>query len=215
MKFALNDTNGKRTVYRMRALSELTLADWMTLNGGPMPEDKYAAAIEAVARLTTAPASKLRRLPVVELERLVDVAVKAIDAGNKAQQQEPPTSFTHGGITYTVPQDLEQVSFAQWFDLTEVHLPRVEREVDAYATCIAVLCLPEGQEYEGAKMDARRQELLAMDMVTALRIAAFFFGRSERFRNAMHQHLSSLRTSALRSLVPVGKSSQPATAPSA
>jgi hypothetical protein len=215
MKFALNDTNGKRTDYRMRPLSELTLADWMTLNGNPMPDDKYAAAIEAVARLTTAPASKLRRLPVGELERLVDVAVKAIDAGTKAQQDAPPTSFAHKGITYVVPQDLEQVSYAQWFDLTEVHLPRVEREVDAYAVSIAVLCLPDGEEYEGAKMDARRTDLLGMDMVTALRIAAFFFGRSERFRNAMHQHLSSLRTSALRSLGLVAKSSAPATAPSA
>lgn len=215
MKFALNDTNGKRTVYRMRALSELTLADWMTLNGGPMPENRYEAMIEAVSRLTSAPASKLRRMAVGEMEKLEAMAGKVVEAAMMAQKEPPPTSFTHAGFTYTVPQDLEQVSFAQWFDLTEVHLPRVEREVDAYATCIAVLCLPEGQEYEGAKMDARRQELLGMDMVTALRIAAFFFDRSERFRNAMHQHLSSLRTSALRSLVPVGKSSQPATAPSA
>lgn len=215
MKFALNDTTGKRTVYRMRPLSELTLADWMTLNGNPMPDDKYAAAIEAVARLTTAPASKLRRLPVGELERLIEAASVAVDKGTKAQQQEPPTSFTHKGVTYMVPQDLEQVSYAQWFDLTEVHLPRVEREVDAYAICIAVLCLPDGEEYDGAKMDARRAELLGMDMVTALRIAAFFFGRSERFRSAMNQHLSSLRTSALRSLGLVAGSSQPATAPSA
>lgn len=192
--------------YRLREPSELTLSDWAHFNSDPWPADEAAAldhVVGILSRLTTAPKGQLKRVRVGDLERAVTLVTDSVAAAVKAQQADPPASFTFGGVTYQVPSDLEDVDFERWHTFTAI-LRGVDKEVDAYAFSLACLAIGPN-EFDASTVGERAEAFKAMPMMQALTVCAFFFGSSERYRSAMTGWSRSLVTSVMQQIAPMLK----------
>lgn len=212
MKFKIE---GK--TYELKGFDRMTMSDWDGLYGEPIPDDlkAYEKLIEMVSRMTGAPKTKLRKVKPKDMEALLVHMAKSASAMNEAGQKEPPKSFTHKGVEYIVPQDLEQeTTYGQWFDLTEVFLPRSEKAIDSHLYSLAVLCTPKGKEYDAADVDMRRALFMKLPVRVGLSVCGFFFDRSQRYRSAISHYLSEKVTSVLRTVEQEVKSSAPVTEPS-
>lgn len=197
--------------YRLRGPDELTLGDWGPINSEPWPDDPAKAhdhLVGIIARLTTAPASKIRKARVGDLEGAVGMITDVLDKAMRASKADPVTEFTHDGKRYIVPADLEDVEFERWHAFTNV-LKGVDKEVDAYAYALACLCLGP-DEFDVGQLTPLAESMKGAPLLQSLGVCAFFFASSERYRNAMMGWSRSLLTSALR--LPVLTASHPATA---
>ena len=76
-------------------------------------------------------------------------------------------------------------------------LPQAKTEADLMAATCAVLCLPDGEEYDGEKALERMRKFDALPIATALRINAFFFESSSAFRTVMGRCISLYLNSKL------------------
>ena len=196
----ITEQDGKRTVYRVKPLEEITIADWRGLTHPPIEAtDPFDIAVELVARHCTLPKSKLRRIAASDMYRLMEVISTEAEkiAAHKAKVALilGIRHFTHGGIKYNVPQDLEnEVTFGQFEDLEKVLLPQCETDADMHRAICASLCLPEGEEYDGGKVMERMAAFETLPVMTAMEVYAFFFGNSERFEHLTSRCLSQMLT---------------------
>lgn len=201
----ITDANGKRKVYRVKPFEELTIADWRALTVPSIEaEDAASMTIELVSRHCTIPKAVLRKMPYNEVSRLLDAMSANVDRlakeRTKAEQALDITTFTFDGVTYTVPQDVEQdATFGQWEDLNKVLLPKCETDADMHAAICACLCTPQGEAYDGAKVMDRMASFERLPIAIALKVYAFFFANSERFRSDTLRCLSRMMTSRLHS----------------
>lgn len=200
------DIEGKQ--FTLKSPGEVTLGDWADLTNIEVTgEDDTEANIELVKRHTKIPKKLLRKLPMSEADKLIaavaDIMTEAMTIRSK--EFEVPTEYTFKGMTYTVPHDLEkQTVSGQWWDLQKAK--EIKHEAECIARCLGALLVPVGQEYDGL-VSARAQAFMGMPLADAFGLSAFFFDRSERFRNATN-HLSTLlvsyanhkRSAALRNL---------------
>lgn len=195
------------STYTLKPFEEITIADWRKV--GEMEEaqgmkDQREALIALVRALTGIPASKLRLVPAAQFDKMLDLAGKVITATQEAAKStECPKSFTLHGIAYTVPQDIEQDALhGQYEDLEKALMPMAKTEADILAFTCAVLCLPEGEEYDGEKVMERVKVFDALPIATAMRIGAFFFESSSAFKNVMARCISLYLTSKWHRLAP-------------
>lgn len=200
------DIEGKQ--FTLKSPDEVTLGDWADLTNIEVTgEDDIDRDIELVKRHTKIPKKLLRRLPPSEADKLIaavaDIMSEAKDI--RSREFEVPTEYTFKGVTYTVPHDLEkQCVSGQWWDLQKTK--EVKHEAECIARCLGALLVPVGQEYDGL-VSVRAQAFMGMKLADAFGMSAFFFDRSERYRNAT-SHLSKLlvsyanhkRSAALRNL---------------
>lgn len=205
MKFALTDTNGTRTVYTLKTFGELTLADYGKFHCEPWPTDiveEYEHAIEYISRTTGAPKTKLRRLPVGQVERLATIAFAAMGKIKSAKEKDPGRSFTFRKQAYRIPDNLEAESYQQWFDAEHTYLPACKTEMEAIATALSIFCLAEGEDYAAMNIQDRKALFMGLPCSIALGVSAFFFGRSKRYTKSINRCLNILRKSRLPWSVP-------------
>ena len=86
-------------------------------------------------------------------------------------------------------------------DFTAI-LRGVDKEVDAYAFSIACLAIGPN-EFDASTVGDKAEAFKAMPMMQALTVCAFFFGSSERYRNAMTGWSRSLVTSVMQQVAPM------------
>lgn len=214
MKFALNAPDGTRKVYRLKPFDELTLRDWGMLQGEPLSDNAHEALLEMVARATTAPKSKLKRLPIGEFETLLTAMADNVGKINAAKKADPGHSFTFQGDTYRIPSNLEAEPYEQWYDMVEVRWPKCERDVDAFAYSLAVFCTKEGEEYNQDNIEPRRELFMDLPASIALGTCAFFFGISKRYRTSISRCISTMLTSHLHTIGQTLRKGVSPTAPS-
>ena len=111
---------GERKVYDIKPIEKLTLGDWraMMMHSLPTDFDTTDQIIELVHRTTTIPVKELRRLPIVEMTRLLDAMTGLLgDIKNERESVVVPKSFKIKKVEHIVPQNLESdVTWAQWED---------------------------------------------------------------------------------------------------
>lgn len=183
------EVGGKR--YRVKSAEEMTLGDWRDLTQVKLDPMDNEAGVELVRRHTKIPKKLLRKLRPADADK-VFTALGAMLAEARLMKANDdyqlPTEYELDGVTYTVPQDLETDTVSgQWWDLESVS--KTEHEADAMAQCLSVLLVPKGKEYDGVDRSA---DFMKMPMSDAFGMSAFFFGKSERFKNATHRSLSLL-----------------------
>lgn len=215
MKFALTDKDGTRTVHTLKSFKDLTLADYGKFHNEPWPEDiveRFDHCVEYISRTTGAPKKKLRKLPIAKVEELANHAEKAMDGIRKAEQKPVGHSFTFKRETYFIPGNLEALPWEYWHTMVNVLWPNCEKEVDTYATSLAVFCLKEGEDLDDVDIEARKSLFMGLPCSVALGTCAFFFNRSQRYRDAISPHLSRITRSRLHSVAPMWTSSLETTA---
>ena len=121
-----------------------------------------------------------------------------IAKAREAAERAAPKSFAFDGVTYIVPQNIEaELTFGQWESLTKVMIPQCTSDAESYAAVIAATCMPEGEEFDGAKMAQRKALFMGLPLRTAFDVCAFFFDNSEQLRSV----ISLIAKAAQRSLL--------------
>lgn len=191
---------GEVKTYRVKDFDELTLADWRALTYPEPPEADIEKAfehtIELLHRHTGITAEELRRLNPANADKLVDAIREtirlAMEAKAGAENVDPPKEVEHEGVIYAVPQDLEQDTCGgQWWDFQAAH--RLECEADIMIRSLCILLVPKGQEYDGDP-SSRQGAMERFPMSLAFHVSAFFFDKSERYRQHMSRSFSRLLT---------------------
>ncbi len=204
MKIQTTDPSGASKSYRIKPLDDMTLGEWVTMTQ-PDPTlegvEAYEQLLHLVARHTTLPRKVLNKMPAVEVTKLVDAMVGTLDdiaKAREAAERAAPKSFAFDDVTYMVPQSIEaELTFGQWESLTKVMIPQCTSDAESYAAVIAATCMPEGEEFDGAKMAQRKALFMGLPLRTAFDVSAFFFDNSEQLRSV----ISRIGKDAQRSLL--------------
>lgn len=220
MKIKTTDPGGSSRTYRVKPLDELTIADWITLtqqDDTVSVEDGYEHILQLVAKHTTLPRKALDKMPAAEVHKLVDAMVGTLDEivkAREAAEKAEPKSFAFKGEVYFVPQNIEaELTFGQWESLTKVMLPVCATDAEGFAAVIAATCMPEGEEFDGAKMAQRKALFMGLPLRTAFDVCAFFFDNSEQLRNAFNLIVKAAQRSLLLKVEQALTSSSTSTVP--
>ena len=198
---ALVDEKGVRREYRVPDFASLTVAQWREMRR-PHDATGQDGLIEDLHRFSGVPKKHLRKLPPGEADKLIEALVKAQQEAEKraaevnGEDWRNPTTITHEGVTYTVPQDLERdTTFGQWVDL-DAALQGSDNDAEIMADICAAMLVEDGKEYAGLTANLDRMQTLPVRV--AMGLTAFFLLRSERLRSAIHQHSMRRVTSLLQ-----------------
>jgi hypothetical protein len=213
--------NGKVRTYHLKEPGTLTVADYRILKAEPLDDttDERERLVEMVKRLTGIPKTHLRRIPLGTFGTMLDTMAEHVEQLGKdiaaSEAADPSTTFDFDGTTYTVPQNLEaETSYGQWEDLHNVLLPQAgTNEADIIKAVCAGLCMPEGEEYNGAHVRANLEAFEDLPIATALAVCAFFFASSKRFRNDISRSILHSLTLKLPKEGPVPNATANATVP--
>lgn len=217
----ITDHKGKRTVYKIKPVEKVTIADWRALSFPVLPkfEDHTEHLIELIKRHTSIPENVIRKLHVGQMRDLLnamgDLVLKLNEAQKEANDEAIPVIkyFVHDKVRYEVPQHLENaVTWGQWEDLIKVLIPKAETQADIMAAICASLCMPDGEEYHGPKALVRIKAFETLPITTAFKVHAFFFAKSEQYRNDISRSILLSATSNLPKLALGQTSSSSATA---
>lgn len=212
MKINTIDPGGKSRSYRVKPLDEMTVRDYITLTTPPLGEDiveEYERLLVLLSRHTSIPRKALNKMPAKEVQTLVNALVvmlnDVVKAKEEADKTDPPPHFVFKGTTYLVPQDIENtMTFGAEQSLSKVLLPKCETDAEGYAAIIAVCCLPQGEEFDGEKVDERIKLFMGLPVTLAFRVCAFFFGSSDLLKRSIDliakRSRSSLRHRVERAL---------------
>jgi len=191
---------GRRKTYRVKEAGDLTLQDWKNLTPLDLSEKVWQDAtvqedspiVQILLRHTGMPVEVLREAVAVgEAEALIDAIASTLTEAITWHQAhkdektpdgwEAPKIYTFGKRRLLVPHDIEMETVAgQWFDLSGIE---GGHEADQMAHTLAILLRDEGQDYAGTA--GRVEAFMAFPLRDAFALDAFFFGRSERYRNAI------------------------------
>lgn len=215
----------KEKSYTVKGPMELTLRDWKDLTpievGPKKHRDEMEAAHEMLKRHTGIPKAQFRRLPVSECDKLVqaiaDTLTEAMTwhkgnakAKENKEARDPGKTLEFAGKTYTIPHDIElETVGGQWFDLAAVE---EEHEADQMVSTLAILLIEKGKEYEST--EHTREGFYDFPLHKAFELDAFFFGRSQRYRNAINLLSRRSVTSIAHRVERALRRSTPATDPS-
>ncbi len=200
----LHEPDGSSHDYRILPFEDLTIADWYAITNPPIDPgtSEAEATYELIRRWVRIPKTKLRRMKPADVEALVGALGTMLGQATKARMDEftPEATFTWGGITYTVPQNIEaDTTFGQWADINS-SLETLTNDVDMLPVILAILLVEEGKEYDGDDLEARISQMRAMPVEYAMKLSAFFFANGSRLQSVMNQYLSQRLTSALQQL---------------
>lgn len=202
MKFATIDPKGNRKVYEVLPLDRLVVRDWIDLTAADFPKDiveGFEQTLELARRHTKIPKRVLDKMPARDVHLLVGKMAETLEAALKAKEaaeRATPKSFTFKKVTYIVPQNIEaELTFGQWESLNKVLLPKCETDAEGYTSILAVCCLPEGEEFDGAKVAKRLELFMDLPLRTAFDVCAFFFDNSEQLRSSISLIARRARTS--------------------
>lgn len=211
---AITDTDGTRREYRIPTYSEFTVAEWLRLclPINEEPNDRLRLD-EDLRRMTGIPKTAWRRLRESEREKLVDAYVQLrIEAAKRQEEVDAidyrnPERITHDGVTYRIPQDIDNdVTVGQWADLMAA-MDKAEHEPEVYAAICGILLVPEGGEYTAPHTD----RMQSLPVRIALGVSGFFSERSARLRSELERYSMRRVTSLLQGLRPEGTPSTAAT----
>ena len=200
---ALTEPDGTRKEYRIPTSGEFTVAEWLRLclpiNEAPTDRERID---EDLRRMTGIPKTAWRRLREAERERLVDAYVQLrIEAAKRQEEVDAidyrnPERITHEGITYRIPQDVDnEVTVGQWADLIAA-LDKADHEPEVYAAICGTLMVPEGEEYTQPLTD----RMQSLPVRIALGVSGFFCERSARLRSELDRYSMRRVTSLLQEL---------------
>lgn len=220
MNVGVTDTDGKSRSYRLKPLDEMTVRDYITLTTPPLGEDiveEYERLLLLLSRHTGIPRKALDKMPAKEVQLLVNTLVillnDIIKAKDSADKTDPPPHFEFKGTTYLIPRDIEStLTFGAEQSLSKVLLPKCETDAEGYAAIIAVCCLPQGEEFDGDKVDDRIKLFMGLPITLAFRVCAFFFDSSDLLRRSIDLIVKRSRSSLLHRLEQGLKSSLSSTA---
>lgn len=198
--------DGRERVCKVRDYEELTLEDWKTLTSFQQEhkegDDELSATYRLVELFTGVKEAELNTYPLKGVRGIIEalgdelaMAQQGSDDFKKALQEDrewtPEPIVEIGGKTFRVPIDVEiEAVWGQFADWQRWQVP--EHESDLVAEALAFMLVEEGQEYSGTpkeKVELMRQ----CRMCIAFDLCAFFFARSEQFRNVMSQRSQRFR----------------------
>jgi hypothetical protein len=196
----LHEPDGSSHDYRIMPFEDLTIADWYDITNPPIAPDDADASYELIRRWVRIPKAKLRRMKPADVEALMTALGTMLGQATKARMDAwtPEATFTWGGITYTVPQNIEaDTTFGQWADIN-ARLETLTSDVDMLPVILAILLVEQGKEYDGLDLDARVSAMRHLPVEYAMKMSAFFFVSGTRLQDVMSRHLSQRLTSALQ-----------------
>lgn len=207
-------TDGDKVkVYTVKALDDLTLADWKAMiHPAILPEkmrDRLDAIAEVIKRCTGIPKASVRRLPVDQATAVYDACLSLFDQV-KAEQEaadaapDPIRSFVLDGVTYKAPSDIANgVTLERYSDLLALS-DGVDNAADGMAAMLAVLFTPEFDEYMSEDVKERMALMLNVPLRTAFGACGPFIDSSEALRSwhvqLLTQSLSRTLSQAFRRL---------------
>jgi hypothetical protein len=167
-----------------------------------------------LSALTYQPLSVIRAMTPSEIKKAVKVLRFYFDTAIPVPV-EPPTSFTHEGVTYDIPTDLSARTFGEFVDFDEMitaHLnePKPGSQHRAVLEAMVLYCRPAGEKYaqgspeEIRKLhDKRRKSFETIPVTTVEGVGAFFTSSGTRLETAIRtygaSHLEAVR--GVRTLV--------------
>ena len=173
----LHEPDGSSHDYKVMPFEDLTIADWYDITNPPIAPDDADASYELIRRWVRIPKAKLRRMKPADVEALMTALGTMLGQATKARMDAwtPEATFTWGGITYTVPQNIEaDTTFGQWADIN-ARLETLTSDVDMLPVILAILLVEQGKEYDGLDLDARVSAMRHLPVEYAMKMSAFFF----------------------------------------
>ncbi len=202
MPLTINFEDGTITV---RDYEEITLADWKAFN--PLdeqrgdPEDEFDNAIRKVCLYTGLPESTVEQwgagtftTVLTHVRQQIERAYAGSDKfkASLADGTEfiPESLILIGDKPYDVPLDMDRVKIAQFADWGRWEPPT--HEADIVAESLAFMLVESGEDYQGT--NAEKVDLMrTVPMEKAFDLCAFFFSRSDWFRNVTVQRSQKFR----------------------
>jgi len=200
----LHEPDGSSHDYRILPFEDLTIADWYAITNPPIDAgtSESEATYELIRRWVRIPKTKLRRMKPADVEALVTALGTMLGQATKARMDAftPEPTFTWGGTTYVVPQNIEaDTTFGQWADIN-ARLETLTTDVDMLPVILAILLVEQGKEYDGTDLDVRISAMRNMPVEYAMKLSAFFLSSGTRLQSVMNQYLSRRLMSALQLL---------------
>jgi hypothetical protein len=200
----LHEPDGSSHDYRILPFEDLTIADWYAITNPPIDAgtSEAEATYELIRRWVRIPKTKLRRMKPADVEALVTALGTMLGQATKARMDAftPEPTFTWGGITYTVPQNIEaDTTFGQWADIN-ARLETLTTDVDMLPVILAILLVEQGKEYDGTDLEARISAMRNMPVEYSMKLSSFFLSSGTRLQSVMNQYLSRRLMSALHLL---------------
>jgi hypothetical protein len=200
----LHEPDGSSHDYRILPFEDLTIADWYAITNPPIDAgtSESEATYELIRRWVRIPKTKLRRMKPADVEALVTALGTMLGLATKARMDAftPEPTFTWGGITYVVPQNIEaDTTFGQWADIN-ARLETLTTDVDMLPVILAILLVEQGKEYDGTDLEARISAMRNMPVEYSMKLSSFFLSSGTRLQSVMNQYLSRRLMSALHLL---------------
>lgn len=203
--FELLDNEGRKRQFRAPHPDEITAEQWVELTIPPLQatstfKEELEQVYDIAERFAKIPRDLLRCMPMPDLRRLMEAFEEVAVAANEERKDDKviPDTVTHKGVTYTVPKDpSEGILFAQYVDLS-AKLDQYEYKDQGIAAVLAVCLVPEGEQYDGSKLDERIEAMRSMPAKMAIRLTAFFFVGSKDLEEIWSRYISRSMASRLR-----------------
>lgn len=102
------------------------------------------------------------------------------------KEVKEPKVIDFKGQRYNVPEDIEQCTSGQWFDMMNV-LKEVKDEISALPYIIAIYCLKTGEKYSADIIAKEQRHLIFRDMnlIEAWSVHAFFLSNDSEYLKLM------------------------------
>lgn len=140
----------------------------------------------------------------VTLEELRLVSVSTFDLAKSITDQftdtpidsDRPMEFEFQGVKYKVPQNLEFEQIGVYTDWLSIAAKADAHEFIPGA--LAMLCRPEGEEYDKAKAVEREKLFHQLPITTAYSIATFFLQKQNELEESIIQTVNKIMKPTLR-----------------
>jgi hypothetical protein len=110
---------------------------------------------------------------------------------NVAENEKPPKTIKIAGDTFEVPQNLEHdCTVAQYVDYSKYQQSYQGSSYGFYAVALAIFLKKRGQGYKEVKLNDRIELMKSVNLIDAVKITAFFFVQSQRYRDITNLFLA-------------------------
>ena len=190
MTIRLNEPDGTATEYPIKTLDDLTVGEWLAMS---IPEAvEKEDPLEVVSAWTGIPMDKLHRMPIGSVDQIAEHVGQALvqAASAKSDEWKPGGAIEVLGKRFKVPLNIEaDTIYAQWVDIN-ARVENATSERDIMPTILAILLVPEGEDYNGSKINERRAFFGGAPALFGLWMTAFFFANGKRLRDVMSRYTS-------------------------
>jgi len=197
MTIRLTEPDGSTTDYTINALDDITVKDWHAMQIPDLLEENGDATLGLITAWTGIPKDKVERMPIGSVDQLADLLSAELQQAARAKTDEwtPPPAIEIMGRKWKVPQNIEaDTIYAQWIDINS-RLDRNSEEASVMPIILAILLVPEGEEYDGTKLDERIALFQDAPCRLAMQLTAFFFASGNRLQDAMSRYTNRILSS--------------------